>query len=124
MKKPSADNVSTWYCRVGKGGKYSPSTLPKEPLILWGYEPSPFTRVVRERIVELEIPHIFKTTCRGSAKRQEVFDKYGKFQAPLLEVLPHPCSCPALFLKQTLQQNQIMHGANPLLFWKFWKPGI
>ena len=58
--------------------------------MLWGYEPSPFTRVVRERIVELEIPHLFKTTCRGSVKRQEMFDKYGKFQAPLLEVRPSP----------------------------------
>ena len=58
--------------------------------MLWGYEPSPFTRVDRERIVELEIPHLFKTTCRGSVKRQEMFDKYGKFQAPLLEVRPSP----------------------------------
>ena len=71
---------------MGKGGKYSPSTLPAEPLVLWGYEPSPFTRVVRERIVELALPHLFKPTCRGSANRQAMFDKYGKFQAPLLEV--------------------------------------
>jgi hypothetical protein len=83
---------------MGKGSKYSPSTLPDEPLVLWGYEPSPFVRLVRERIVELEIPHIFKTTTRGSAKRQEMFDKYGKFQvpflevsAPLLSVLPSEC---------------------------------
>lgn len=54
--------------------------------MLWAYEPSPFCRVVRERLVELEIPHLFRSTARGSAKRQEMFDKYGKFQAPLLEV--------------------------------------
>lgn len=71
--------------RIGKGGRYSPSTLPAEPLVLWAYEPSPFCRVVRERLVELEIPHLFRSTSRGSAKRQEMFDKYGKFQAPLLE---------------------------------------
>lgn len=74
------------FCRIGKGGRYSPSTLPAEPVVLWAYEPSPFCRVVRERLVELEIPHLFRSTARGSAKRQEMFDKYGKFQAPLLEV--------------------------------------
>ena len=80
-------------CRIGKGGRYSPSTLPEEPLVLWAYEPSPFCRVVRERLVELEIPHFFKSVSRGSPKRQQMFDKYGKFQAPLLEVRPPPPPC-------------------------------
>ena len=42
-------------------------------------------RLVRERLTELEIPHLFKTCARGSPKRHEMYDAYGKFQAPLLE---------------------------------------
>jgi glutathione S-transferase len=78
-------------------------------LIFWGYAASPFCKIVRERlgnnisliwfsliilttlmlftlfIVELEIPHIQKTWGRGSAKRQELFEKTGRFQVPYLE---------------------------------------
>ena len=59
--------------------------MPAQPLVVWGYEPSPFVRLVKEELCELELPHLFKTCARGSPKRQEVFDAYGKFQVPLLE---------------------------------------
>jgi glutathione S-transferase len=72
-------------CRFGRGGKYRAAKMPKEPLIIWGYEPSPFVRLVKERLTELEIPHLFKTTARGSPKRQEMFDEFGKFQAPFMQ---------------------------------------
>lgn len=72
-------------CRAGRGGRYRKAKTPKEPLIIWGYEPSPFVRLVRERLTELEIPHLFKTCARGSPKRQEMFDKFGKFQVPFMQ---------------------------------------
>lgn len=72
--------------RIGRGGKYRAARMPDKPLVLWGYEASPFVQLVRERLVELELPHILKTAARGSPKRQQVLDKYGQFQVPLLEV--------------------------------------
>jgi hypothetical protein len=46
--------------------------MPEKPLIVWGYEASPFVQLVREKLVELETPHIFKNCARGSPKRQQV----------------------------------------------------
>lgn len=72
-------------CRIGKGSKYRAAKKPAQPLIIWGYEASPFVRLVKERLTELEIPHLFKTTAWGSPKRQVMFDTYGKFQVPFME---------------------------------------
>lgn len=80
----SASASAAW-CRFGKGGKYRAAKKPAEPLVVWGYEPSPFVRLVRETLTELELPHLFKTCARGSPKRQELFDKHGQFVVPYLE---------------------------------------
>ncbi|KAG6541619.1 hypothetical protein Mapa_017012 [Marchantia paleacea] len=71
--------------RAGKGGKYTPSQLPAEPLRLWAYEPSPFCKIVRETLVELELPHYYYSTARGSTKRDELLLRTGHFQVPYLE---------------------------------------
>ncbi|GBF89778.1 hypothetical protein Rsub_02948 [Raphidocelis subcapitata] len=71
--------------RVGKGSRYTPSNLPAKPLVLWGYELSPFVVVVKEVLSELELPYLQVTTSRGSPKRQLLFEKRGTFQVPYLE---------------------------------------
>ncbi|KAK8931008.1 hypothetical protein KSP39_PZI016462 [Platanthera zijinensis] len=71
--------------RMGKGSSYSFSRLPPLPLVLWSYEPSPFCKIVREVLVELELPHLLRSSARGSPKRQELLDKAGHFQVPYLE---------------------------------------
>lgn len=71
--------------RMGKGSSYTPSKLPPKPLELWAYEGSPFCKIVREVLVELELPHIFRSCARGSPKRQILFEKVGHFQAPYIE---------------------------------------
>lgn len=71
--------------RMGKGSSYTPSKLPPKPLELWAYEASPFCKVVREVIVELELPHILRSCARGSPKRQLLYQKARHFQAPYLE---------------------------------------
>ncbi|GAB2300718.1 hypothetical protein Dimus_034755 [Dionaea muscipula] len=71
--------------RVGKGQSYIPAKLPPEPLQLWAYEPSPFCKVVRETLVELELPHILRSCARGSPKRQGLYERVGHFQVPYLE---------------------------------------
>ncbi|CAM9848009.1 unnamed protein product, partial [Phaeothamnion confervicola] len=70
--------------RALSGSKYRPARQPKKPLELWGYEASPFTKVVRERLCELEIPHKFVSAARGSPKRQKLFDLAGAGQTPYL----------------------------------------
>lgn len=47
-------------------------------------------QIVREKLVSMEIPFVQHTTVRGSPKRQLLFDKYGKFAVPYLEVCPSP----------------------------------
>lgn len=71
--------------RMGKGSSYTPSKLPPKPLELWAYEGSPFCKIVREVLVELELPHIVRSCARGSPKRQILFEKVGHFQAPYIE---------------------------------------
>ncbi|KAK9156759.1 hypothetical protein Scep_003333 [Stephania cephalantha] len=71
--------------RIGKGTSYVPSKLPPLPLELWAYEGSPFCKLVREVLVELELPHLQRTCARGSPKRQILLQKAGHFQAPYLE---------------------------------------
>lgn len=45
-----------------------------------GYEASPFVKVVRELLCELEIPHVMRSCARGSPKRQELWEQRGHFQ--------------------------------------------
>ncbi|CAK9179166.1 unnamed protein product [Ilex paraguariensis] len=66
--------------RMGKGSSYSPSKMPPKALEIWAYEPSPFCKVVREVLVELELPHLLRSCARGSPKRQELYQKVGHFQ--------------------------------------------
>jgi glutathione S-transferase len=73
--------------RMGAGSKYAPSKMPGsyKPITVYSYEASPFCKLVREKLVELEIPHLMKSCGRGSPKRQELFDRRGRFQAPYIE---------------------------------------
>lgn len=71
--------------RISKGSRYVPAKMPPQPLEVWAYEPSPFCKVVREALCELELPHIYHSTARGSAKRDELFKRLGRFQVPYIE---------------------------------------
>nr|ABK25937.1 unknown [Picea sitchensis] len=46
---------------------------------------SPFCKIVREALVELELPHLYHCTARGSPNRQNLFEKTGHSQVPYLE---------------------------------------
>lgn len=59
--------------------------MPAEPLILYTYEISPFSKLVREALTELCIPHVVKYCPRGSSKRDELYARVGHFQVPFLE---------------------------------------
>ena len=62
----------------------SAASPPAAPLELWGYESSPFCRLVRERLCELELPHRSVTAARGSPKREQLRAAAGRFQVPYL----------------------------------------
>lgn len=72
--------------RVGKGSRYKGSGKQDlKPLVYWGYEASPFCKIAREALCELELPHLYKAAARGSPKRQQLFDARQHFQVPYLE---------------------------------------
>ncbi len=92
--------------RMGAGSRYTPATMPAKPITVYSYEASPFCKLVREKLVELELPHLMKSSGRGSPKRQELFDKRGMFQAPYIEgpntgIAMFESSAIAKYLEQT-----------------------
>ena len=71
--------------RARAGRDLLPSRAPPaEPLVLYGYEASPFCKLVRERLDDMELPHLYRSCARGSPKREEIFQAQGSFQAPFL----------------------------------------
>jgi len=61
-----------------------PDNEQMEPLELWGYESSPFVRPVREKLDALCLPHVMVCCSRGSANRDRMVAKTGRFQVPFL----------------------------------------
>lgn len=70
--------------RAGRGSQASPSIAPGKPLELWSFEASPFCRIVRERLTELELPYLLHNVGRGSAGRDAFLARAGKIQVPYL----------------------------------------
>ncbi len=52
--------------RPGQGLRLAESTLPDKLLELYSFESSPFARLVREKLTELEIPYILRNAGRTS----------------------------------------------------------
>jgi glutathione S-transferase len=71
--------------RATKGGRRRSSNPPELPLILWSGEGSPFAKIVKEELCELQIVHRQISCPRGSPNRQRMFEKTGRFQMPYLE---------------------------------------
>ncbi|WP_198022021.1 glutathione S-transferase N-terminal domain-containing protein [Algiphilus aromaticivorans] len=91
----------------GFGGlRARPAKQPREPLLLYSFEASPYSRLVRERLCELEIPYRLKSFGKARAtdigppsvrtrffpdapvasrNRQELLAKTGRTQVPYLE---------------------------------------
>jgi glutathione S-transferase len=70
--------------RMQRGTFVRPSHAPGLPLELWSYEASPFCRLVRERLCELERPYQLHNVGRGSAEREDFVKRFGKMQVPYL----------------------------------------
>jgi glutathione S-transferase len=54
--------------RGGRGLRARPSKAPAQPLELFSFESSPFSRLVREVLSELELPYVLRNTGKGHWK--------------------------------------------------------
>ena len=60
------------------------SRAPDVPLELYSFEASPFCRLVRERLCELELPYRLHNVAKGSPSRAAFVARSGKMQVPYL----------------------------------------
>ncbi len=74
--------ASGW--RIGRGQRYRPARRPAQPLALWSFEASPFCRLAREALCELELPYRLHNVAKGSAKRDAFVARSGKMMVPYL----------------------------------------
>lgn len=70
--------------RPARGRRVIPSREPEKLLELYSYEGSPFCRIVREALSELELPHRLRNVPRGSPSRRGFVALSGKMQVPYL----------------------------------------
>jgi glutathione S-transferase len=74
--------ASAW--RLGGGVSYRQAREPKAPLELWSYEGSPYCRIAREALCELELPYLVHNVAKGSPRRDAFVRRAGKMQVPYL----------------------------------------
>ncbi|MEE9279208.1 MAG: glutathione S-transferase N-terminal domain-containing protein [Myxococcota bacterium] len=70
--------------RPGLGTWYRPARAPEQPLELYSYEASPFSRIVREELACLELPYLLHNVARGSSKREAFVQRSGRMMVPYL----------------------------------------
>lgn len=70
--------------RPSKGRRYVPARRPEQLLELYAYEGSPFCRIAREALCELEIPYHLHNVPRNSPQRDNFINLSGKMQVPYL----------------------------------------
>ena len=70
--------------RAQQGTFVRASKAPEQPLELWSFEASPFCRIVRERLCELELPYLLHNIGNGSAKREAFVTRFGTMRVPYL----------------------------------------
>lgn len=64
-KSAIAAAFATTLVRAARGLKAAPSKAPDEPLTLYSFESSPYSRLVRERLSELELPYVLRNTAKA-----------------------------------------------------------
>ena len=70
--------------RPTSGTRVRPSRRPERPLELYSYEASPFSRIAREALCELELPYLLHNVGKGSAGRPAFVERSGKMMVPYL----------------------------------------
>jgi glutathione S-transferase len=70
--------------RPGLGMRYRLARQPEQLLELWSFEASPYCRIVRETLCELELPYLLHNVAKGSPKRDAFVARSGKMMVPYL----------------------------------------
>jgi glutathione S-transferase len=97
--------------RGTRGAMYKSSNPPPLPMQVWLYEGSPFCKLVRETLCELELEHTQVSCPRGSPNRQKFFEEKGRFQVPYLE---DPNSGVCLYESEAIiEYLQKQYGVSP-----------
>lgn len=83
---PVTDAMSTVASapRVTRGLRYRASRAPEKPLLLWSFEGSPYCRLVREVLCELELPYVLHNVGKKSRQREAFVARSGKMMVPFL----------------------------------------
>jgi glutathione S-transferase len=87
LRRGGLSTVGAVLSGVGRGAAGSfarASHAPEQPLELYGFEASPFCRLVREALCELELPYLLHNVAKGSPKREAFVSRSGKMQVPYL----------------------------------------
>ncbi len=78
----TAGLASAW--RPGFGARRRPARAPDALLELYGFEASPFCRIVREALCALELPYLLHNVGKGSPSRAAFVARSGRMQVPWL----------------------------------------
>jgi len=78
----SAGLASAW--RPGFGARRRSARAPEALLELYGFEASPFCRIVRETLCALELPYLLHNVGKGSPSREAFVARSGRMQVPWL----------------------------------------
>jgi glutathione S-transferase len=70
--------------RVARGSYYRAVRAPSLPLELYSFEASPYCRIAREALSELEIPYLLHNVAKGSERRAAFVERSGKMMVPYL----------------------------------------
>lgn len=87
LKLGPVTDVSSFLASASRpiqGRAAAPSRAPKEALELWSFEGSPFCRIAREALCELEIPYLLHNVGKGSPRRDAFIARSGKMMVPYL----------------------------------------
>ncbi len=74
--------ASLW--RPGRGSLYRASRTPARPLELYSFEISPYCRLAREALTELELPYLLHNVGKDSAGRAAFLQRSGRMMVPYL----------------------------------------
>jgi len=75
--------LASWTRGLG-GSRARPSRAPDKPLELWSFEVSPYCRLVRERLSQLELPYLLHNVAKGSPRRPDFVARSERMMVPYL----------------------------------------
>lgn len=68
--------------RPRRGYRYHPARRPERELELYSFEASPFCRIAREALCELELPYLLHNVAKRSPSRRAFVERSGRMMVP------------------------------------------